>query len=52
MKSMAIKSIALNIKDDSIYYLIELFKADIQKLSGLLDKDLSFWMIPDNIRRK
>jgi hypothetical protein len=52
IKAMTTKSVTLNIKDESIEYLMDFYKADIQKLSDLLDKDLSYWMIPSNIRKK
>ena len=52
IKAMTTKSVTLNIKDESIEYLMDFYKADIQKLSDLLDKDLSYWMISSNIRKK
>jgi hypothetical protein len=52
IKTLAIKPNSIKIKDESIEVLIDFFRSDIQNLSYLLNKDLSFWMKPENIRRR
>jgi hypothetical protein len=52
IKSMATKSISLNIKDDHIKYLISYYDDDVHKLSEILGRDLSHWLKPETIRWK
>ena len=52
IKSMAIKSISLNIADEHIKHLLSFYEDDIRKLSEILGKDLSHWLNPEKIRWK
>lgn len=50
LKSIATKSISLNVREEHIKHLISYYNEDICKLSDILGRDLSHWLQPESIR--